>query len=132
VGSSIFGAHGFYYPLPELTLNLTINEELGVSLLEPILGSPDGTATRVFTTLATANYAIAQLWSISGRGGYIRTDYVDNPRRDDSWTIGGTVTYELTRNLGLTADYQHVQLDSNVAQQSFTRDIVTVGLTVKY
>lgn len=132
VGSSIFGAKGFYYPLPELTLNLAVDEQLGVSLLEPIPGSPGGTATRVLTALATADYAIAQLWSVSGRGGYIRTDYVDNPRRDDAWTFGGTLTYELTRNLGATADYQHVQLNSNVAQQSFDRDIVTVGLTVKY
>jgi len=132
ISSPVFGARGYYYPVPELTLNASVDEELGVSLLAATPGSPLGTATRVTTALATADYSIAPQWGASGRAGYIRTDYVDNPRRDDAWTGGGTLTYQLVRNIGLTADYQHIQLSSNVALQSFSRDVVTLGVTVKY
>ncbi len=132
VSSSIYGARGYYNPLPDLTLNVSIDEELGVSLLTPLPNSPFGSATKATTALAMANYALSDFWAAGLRGGYIRTDYVGTPRRDDAWTAGGTLTYQLMRNIGLTADYQHTELSSNVALQSFSRDVVTVGLTFKY
>jgi hypothetical protein len=132
VGSAVYGVRGYYYPLPELTLNVAVDESLGVSLLGGTPTSPLGTATRVTTALGTAEYALSQEWAASGRGGYIHTEFVDNPRRDNSWTLGGTVTYHVLRNMGLTADYQHIQLSSNAAGQSFSRDVVTLGLTFKY
>jgi hypothetical protein len=132
IGSPVAGVRGFYYPLPELTLNVSVDETLGVSLLAPATTLQLGTATRVTTALATAEYALAEQWTASGRGGYIHTDYIDNPRRDDAWTLGGTLTYQLTRSLGLTADYQHTELSSNIVAQGFDRDVVTFGVTVKY
>lgn len=127
-----FGVRGYYYPLPELTFNVSLDQELGASLLTgtPLLAA--GTATRVTTAIATGEYKISPLWSAAGRGGYIHTSFVDSPRRDDAWTLGGTITYQLLRNLGLTADYQHVQLSSNAFGQSFSRDVVSLGMTVKY
>ena len=91
-----------------------------------------GTATKVDTYLFTANYALAEQWSANGRAGYITTDYIDSPRRDDSWTLGGTLTYNLGGNLGLTIDYQHIELSSNVPAAGFTRDVVTLGGTWRY
>jgi len=132
IGSPVYGVSGFYYPLPELAFNVSVDETLGASLLAPASGLQLGTATRVVTTLATAQYMLAEQWTASGRGGYIHTDYIDNPRRDDAWTVGGTVTYQLARNLGLTADYQHIQLSSNVSDQGYDRDVFTLGVTVKY
>jgi hypothetical protein len=46
--------------------------------------------------------------------------------------IGTTMTYSVWRSFGLTFDYQHIQLSSNVPLQSFTRDVVTIGGTYKY
>ena len=132
VGSPVYGMRGYYYPLPELTLNVSVDEELGASLVTSTPTAPFGTATRVTTALGTAEYALSQLWAASGRGGYIHTEYIDNPRRDNAWTIGSTVTYRIARNIGVTLDYQHIQLNSNIVAQSFTRDVVTFGMTVKY
>lgn len=132
VSGSIYGARGYYYPLPYLTMNVAVDEELGVSLLTPLPDSPFGSATKVTTALATANYSISNLWGAALRGGYIHTDYVGATRRDDAWTAGGTLSYEIMRNIDLTGDYQHTQLSSNAAFQSFTRDVFTVGLTFKY
>jgi hypothetical protein len=71
-------------------------------------------------------------WSANGRAGYITTDYIGSPRRDDSWTLGGTVTYNLLNKLGLTFDYQHIELSSNVPASGFTRDVVALGATWRY
>jgi Putative beta-barrel porin 2 len=132
VSSGLYGARGYYYPLPDLTVNVAVDEELGVSLLTPLANSPFGSATKATTALATANYNLTDLWAAGLRGGYIHTDYIGTARRDDAWTGGGTLTYQIVRNIGLTADYQHTELSSNVALQSFSRDVVTFGLTFKY
>jgi hypothetical protein len=127
-----FGARGYYYPLPELTLNLAVDETLGATLLAATPTSPSGTSTKVTSVLGTAGYAIAPEWTATGRAGYIHTDYTRNVRRDDAWTLGTTLTYSIWRNVGVTLDYQHVDLSSNVALQSFTRDVVTLGVSYKY
>jgi hypothetical protein len=132
VTSPVYGIAGHYYPLPELTINVGINESLGSSLLATTPTSPAGTASKVDTYLATANYTLSELWSASARACYIHTNYVGTTRRDDAWTAGGTLTYNLFRNLGLTLDYQHYDLMSSTAFQGFTRDVVTLGATWLY
>jgi hypothetical protein len=132
VGGPVYGLAGHYYPLPELTINVGINESLGASLLAATPTSPAGTASKVDTYLATANYSLSREWSASARGGYIHTNYVGTGRRDDAWTTGGTITYNFLRNLGLTLDYQHYDVTSNVALQGFTRDVVALGATWRY
>jgi hypothetical protein len=132
IGTPVAGLRGYYYPLPELTFNVSVDQLLGASLVAPASGLALGTATRVTSALATVDYALAEQWSGSGRGGYIHTEYIDNPRRDDAWTLGATVTYQLIRNLGLTFDYQHIELSSNTPGHGFDRDVFTLGATVRY
>jgi hypothetical protein len=132
VGGPVYGLAGHYYPLPELTLNLGINESLGASLLAATPTSPAGSASKVDTYLATANYTLSQQWAASTRAGYIHTNYVGTGRRDDAWTMGGTITYNWLRNVGLTLDYQHYDMTSNAPLQGFTRDVVTLGATWRY
>jgi hypothetical protein len=132
VGSAVFGGKLYYYPTRYLTVRGSLDETLGVSLLASAPGSPFGTATRLTSALLQANYAIDPAWTASVRAGYIRTVYVDNPRIDSAWTAGGTLTYSVWRNFGLTLDYQYTQLVSNIALQGFTRNVVTLGGTYRY
>jgi hypothetical protein len=138
VNGGVFGGRVYYYPTRELTISASVDESLGVSLLEMVPGAL-GTNTRATSALLQATYALAREWAASARFGYIRTDYVDTIRRDDAWTGGATVTYSVWQNFGLTLDYQHVALTSNVPFQgpfltptAFTRDVVTLGGTYKY
>ena len=62
----------------------------------------------------------------------MRADYNETPRRDNGWTAGTTLTYSIWRNFGLSLDYQHLALNSNVPDQGFSRDIVTLGVSYKY
>jgi uncharacterized protein (PEP-CTERM system associated) len=91
-----------------------------------------GTSTTVTDVLGVVSYSLAREWSLSGRGGYIHTDYKGINRADDSWTIGPTLTYSVWQNFGLTLDYQHIETMSNIPVASFTRDVVSLGVSYKY
>jgi len=131
VNGPVVGARLFYYPTRELTIAASVDESIGVTLLELAPGAP-GTSTKATSALLQATYALAREWAASARFGYIRTEYVDTIRRDDAWMTGATVTYSVWQNFGLTLDYQHIQLSSNVPLQGFTRDVVMLGGTYKY
>ncbi len=131
VNGTVVGGKLYYYPTRELTISASVDESLGVSLLEVLPGTL-GTSTRATSALLQATYALAREWAASARFGYIHTDYVATFRKDDAWTAGGTVTYSVWQNFGLTLDYQHVQLRSNVPLQGLTRDVVTLGGTYRY
>jgi hypothetical protein len=132
VGGPVFGGNLSYYLTRYLTIRGSVDETLGVSLLASAPGSPFGTATRVTSALLEAGYAIDPAWTASARAGYISTAYVDNPRIDTAWTAGGTLTYSVWRNFGLTLDYQYTRLFSNIPLQGFTRNVVTLGGTYRY
>jgi len=132
VSGLLLGGGVSYYPLPEFAISAGLNEVMGASSLVSTTNSAAGTATRVTSLLGQASYALAREWAASARGGYIHTDYVGSVRRDDALTIGTTFTYTIWRTLGLTFDYQHTELNSNVALQGFSRDMVTIGATYRY
>ncbi len=131
VTSSVFGGSVYYYPLPELTIRASVNQSLGVSLLSQSPGTL-GTSTKADTALLQATYSLAKEWSASARFGYIRTNYSDSSRIDNAWTAGATLSYSIWQNVGVTLDYQYVQVASTAPLQSFTRNVVTLGLTYKY
>jgi hypothetical protein len=131
VASSVFGGSIYYYPLPELTIRASVNQSLGVSQLAQLQGLP-GTSTKADTAILQATYSLAKEWTASARFGYVRTAYSDVSRIDNAWTAGATLSYSVWQNLGVTLDYQYVQLASTAPLQSFTRNVVTLGLTYKY
>jgi len=127
-----FNGQIHYFPLPELTIDTSFGRTIGVSLLANASNSSVGTSTVVTNIIGQARYQLAQEWSASGRAGFIHTDYTGNVRKDDSWTAGTTVTYSVWQNLGVTLDFQYIELSSNIPFQSFSREVVTLGLTYKY
>ncbi len=133
VSGTVLGVRGYWYPTRALTIAGSVDELIGVSLLQPVpVPGAVGSATKATTALLQVTYALAQAWAASIRFGYIRTDYVDTSRLDEAWMGGATITYSVWRNFGLTLDYQYIQLDSNVPLQGFARNVVMLGGTYKY
>ena len=132
VGSSVYGGHLEYSPYPKLTLRAGADRTIGASLLGAAPAIAAGTSSIVTSFLSQATYALFPEWEWSGRAGYVRAAYTDSARRDNGWTAGATLTYSIWRSLGLSLDYQHLALNSNVPDQGFSRDIVTLGLSYKY
>jgi len=126
-GSAVFGLRGEYLPLKELSIHASVDQSIGASQL---VNTP--TSSRVTTALASVDYTIARQWTAAGRAGYIHTEFVSNARRDDAWTVGATLSYSIVRNFDATIDFQHLELKSNAAAQSFARDVATLGLTYRY
>ena len=96
VSGTVVGARLYYYPTRALTLSGSVDELIGVSLLETVPGAL-GSSTKATTALLRATYALAQEWAASARFGYIRTEYVDTIRRDDAWMAGATVTQRVAK-----------------------------------
>jgi hypothetical protein len=115
-----------------LTINASLDQTIGASLLATTPTSPVGTSTKVTTFLTQVNYALAPEWGATARGGVVLTTYGGTNRRDSALALGATVTYSVWRSFGLTFDYQHTQLSSNVPLAGFTNDAVTVGISYKY
>jgi hypothetical protein len=132
IGSAVYGGHLEYSPYPKLTLRAGADRTIGASLLGAAPANAAGTSSIVTSVLSQATYAIFPEWEWSGRAGYVRAAYTDSARRDNGWTAGATLTYSVWRRLGLSLDYQHLALNSNVPDQGFSRDIVTLGLSYKY
>jgi hypothetical protein len=128
----IIGGRGSYFPLPELTLNASLDETIGASLLATTPTSPAGTSTKVTTFLTQINYALAPEWGATARGGIVQTTYGGTNRRDNALTVGATVTYSVWRSFGITLDFQHTQLSSNAPLAGFTNDAMTLGISYKY
>jgi Putative beta-barrel porin 2 len=132
VNSPDFGGRLHYYPVPEFTADFFFDRAFGASLLASASATQPGAPTLVTTVLGQGSYKLAPEWGASGRAGYINTNYIDTIRRDNAWTVGATISYSVWQNLGLALDYQYINLNSNVPLQSFTRSVVTLGLTYKY
>jgi Putative beta-barrel porin 2 len=132
VGGSAYGGRLEYFPIPKLTLRAGADRSIGASLLGAAPATSVGTASLVTSLLGQIVYAPFPEWEWSGRGGYVRASYVDTSQRDNGWTLGATLTYSIWQSFGLSLDYQHLALNSNVPDQGFTRDVVTFGISYKY
>ncbi len=132
VGGSAYGGHLEYSPVPKLTLRAGADRTIGASLLGAAPATSVGTASLVTSLLGQIVYAPFPEWEWSGRGGYVRAAYIDTSQRDNGWTLGTTLTYSIWQSFGLSLDYQHLALNSNIPDQGFTRDVVTFGISYKY
>jgi len=132
VGSSVYGGHLDYFPYPKLTLRAGADRTIGVSLIGAVPATAVGTSSIVTSFLGQANYALFPEWEWSGRAGYVRAAYIESSRRDNGWTLGATLTYSIWQSFGLSLDYQHLAMNSNVPDRGFSRDVVTFGVSYKY
>jgi len=129
--SAVYGVRIGYSPTRFWNIRASLDETLGASTIA--VGGTTGTATRTTTALLNvAYYGLPQDWTVTTRGGFIKTEFVNAPRTDDGWMAGANVAYAVWRNLGLALDYQYKSVDSNTAGQSFNQHVVSLGATYKY
>lgn len=68
---------------------------------------------------------------LNGNASYDRDDFQGTGRTDDTFRIGGGVTYLLNRNLSLDATYRFDTRDSDDDGAEFDRNIFRVGVTAR-
>ena len=129
--SSVFGGRMYYFPTEYWTWVASVDEVLGMSAtLAPNI--PQGVPTLVTTAILQTTYGLSQQWSLGARVGYTRANYFDIGRTDTGWMAGASFNYEIWRNLLLTLDYQYSTLNSTVAFNQFSRNVVSAGVTYRY
>jgi hypothetical protein len=135
VGSAkgpLFGGRVSYFPLPELTINASLDQTIGASLQATSPTLPTGTSTKVTSLLGQANFALAPEWTVAGRGGLAMTTYGGSTRRDTGYTIGMSSIYSVSRSFSLILDIQRTTLNSTAPQIGFTNNVVSLGVSYKY
>jgi hypothetical protein len=128
----VVGGKVSYFPLPELSVNASLDQTIGASFASASSTSSVGTFTKVTSLLAGINYALAPEWKIAGQGGLASTSYGGSNRLDTAWTVGLSVTYSVWQNFGLTLQIQRTVLTSNEPQTGFTNNVVSLGLSYVY
>ena len=134
MGGAVIGARVTYEPTRYLTLRATVDETLGISQVNDPT-APVGTPTRQTTAVLDAAYTLLRDWTVSARGGYINNAYHETfagQRQDEGWLAGVRCMYNFNRNFGIALDYQRTELNSNVANSGFARNLVTLSGTYKY
>ncbi|GBD42667.1 hypothetical protein HRbin40_00122 [bacterium HR40] len=61
--------------------------------------------------------------------GFTRDDFEGTDRSDNTFAVGGGVSWLLNRNVAVDATYSFATRDSDIANADYTRHIVRVGVT---
>jgi len=129
--SAVYGVRVGYSPTRFWNFRATLDETLGASTIA--VGGATGVATKTTTALLAVGYkGLPPDWTVTARGGFIRTDFINVARTDDGWLAGANIGYAIWRNLGLAFDYQYKSVSSNAVGQSFNQHVVSLGATYKY
>jgi Putative beta-barrel porin 2 len=140
-GGDVYGGALFYYPTPRLALSGTIDRTVNISsqasptnlaLTLPNFAAvqvplTDSTSTTAVSLLST--YEFTQQWFGSVQLGFVRTEYVETPRTDDSWIVDATLRYNVRKNLSVTWEYRYRSIESNAALVSASSNFVMMGTT---
>ena len=133
VGAPAYGAKIYYYPTRYLTFAASVDQSFG-SAATP--ATPKATRSPSGDTVQSrfqADYSLAEYWTASFRAGYARTTWSNNPLEESAWTVGGGVSYDFWRNIGLTLNYQYTATAANKSGVvADNQNLVSAGMTYHY
>jgi hypothetical protein len=127
----VAGGKVTWLPTRDLSFVVSVDETLGQSTLSTI-GTPFGSAIKTTTAKVAANYEITRGLAASANLSYAYVSYVNDRRRDNDWTAGARLDYQMFRNFGVALQYEYTKVNSNAALASYTRNVVTLAGTYKY
>lgn len=127
----VYGGRLSWFPLRELTLNLTADDSIGVT------AAVDGGTTQVYTShtrsvASDLNYQFDRTVSASLRASFANVEYTETGRKDDIIRAGADLNYTITGNLGIRLSYTNVNIDSSSDLNSVQRSVYTLGLSGKF
>lgn len=143
-GGDVFGGRLTYEPTPYWVFNASVEHIINVaqggagSIIAQDILTPTpvvistGSSTKTTVTSFDTSYSISREWSVFGRFGYTRIEYLDSARLDNAWLADVVLRYEMMRNLTLAWEYQYTSLVSNVPGFSSQRNFFITSATYKF
>jgi hypothetical protein len=114
-----------YAYTPKTVFTLSVKDDYGYS---PV----GGTSFRDFGVTGGFTSEITDQWKVGGQISYDRYSYLTTSQRDDFYTGQGSLTYVVNTNVSLTGTYRYGQDHSNITADSFTNNVVSLAVTLKY
>lgn len=157
-----FGARLFYYPTRDITLSLGIDQTLSSAVapfatgLTGISGLGGFNSFGAFSLAGFARNAVSSITrqamfqgdyrvnpdlTFSIRGGYGDTRFDGVPFSNAAWSGGATISYNVWRNVSVTADYQFLKTSlrtdpitrlNTAFASGYTKNVVSVGLNYRF
>lgn len=118
----------------DLTWNLTKLTSVSAFVTRSIEETTDVDAAGYFLTRfgVQLDHELLRNLLIGATGGYSIADYEGISRTDDGYNAGAYVKYLTNRYLDLSAHYQYSKRESDIAGESFDKNIVMLQATAKY
>jgi len=121
-----FGVNLEWAPSKLTTVRLTGSREV-VDSTNPIAGG-------IFYSLAGigVEHELTKDVELKGDFSYYNGDYVGSTREDNGYRFSLGADYRLSRQVHLDVLYSYDDRDSNAAGQDYTRNLITVGVTLQH
>lgn len=143
-GGDIYGGRLTYDPTRDWTLSASVEQVTNIASIGTVsnLAQTDstptpivistGSSTRKTATFLASDYAISKQWSVLGRFGYTRVEYLNSTQLDNAWLADVVLRYEMLKNLTLTWEYQYTSIVSNAPLTSSQRNYVIGSATYRF
>ena len=126
LSTGVYGAHLSYYPTRDLSFTASLDQGLNTSDYNTRAFLP-GSIVKTNTAKLQANWDVSRSITLAGSIQYSEWDYLGATLVQYYWTGSSSLTYWVQPKLGITLQYSHSILDTNVVGGNYTHDFVSLG-----
>ena len=131
LSTGVYGGRLSYYPTRFLILTTSFDQGIATSDFTARAFVP-GSVTRKDTARFSASWDFTRTITLGGAFEYWHLDYLSTFRVDHVWRSSGNITYWLNPRFGITFDYAHYILDTNVPGGNYARDLISFSGNTKF
>ena len=124
--TGVYGGHLSYYPTRSLSFTASLDQGLNTSDYSTRSFLP-GSIVKTNTAKLQANWDVTRFITLSGSVQYSQWDYLGSTLVQDYLTGSSSLTYWIQPKLGITLQYSHSILDTNLVGGNYTHDFVSLG-----
>jgi hypothetical protein len=127
----VFGGRLSWYPTRFLTMTASLDQGLSNSDFTTRTFVP-GSVTKTNTAKFVSTWEMTRSVTLGGTIEYRHLEYLSMLRKDDLWRASADLTYWFTPRFGMTLDYSHVFLQSNLPGADYSRDFISLSGKSKF
>ena len=117
----------------DLNWNPTLLTSVGLSGTRDFQATDEADAASNFRTAVgvTVDHELLRNLLIGAEATYVKDDFTDGGREDDTYVLGTGLTYWLNRNISVNGGYEYSTRDSSEADEDFKANEISIGVTLR-